>query len=313
MSVIYQHGRFDAHQAGEAAGALRLFYANRVLSGLRGAQSARECVLCARSAQDAHARELQCRGAEPAAQLVLYGAPAMGSQRELALSTACIATPRTSLILYFLMRRQLTLLETRSMLALLGKLDRLRSRPCGRSAVSVGHFPAGRLGHLQTFLGPSYAGLSANDHCRGSGLSLLVGVRPEDPRSCARSSQPSNEDCERKLWRVRQAAGQTGCRPAVRVSTLPASVLRLSSSYGVGHSPCTTGFHGSRMYPRQASSICTAMHNPQWVRYHSAASYIQPRKPTIGHAGDETRSRRRQLQLPSSSQSHTSRHCSYQY
>jgi putative peptidoglycan lipid II flippase len=41
--------------------------------------------------------------------------------RGLALSTACIATSNF-LLLYFLMRQQLTFLETRSMLALLGKL-----------------------------------------------------------------------------------------------------------------------------------------------------------------------------------------------
>jgi putative peptidoglycan lipid II flippase len=41
--------------------------------------------------------------------------------RGLALSTACIATSNF-LILYFLMRRQLTFLETRSMLQLLAKL-----------------------------------------------------------------------------------------------------------------------------------------------------------------------------------------------
>ena len=40
----------------------------------------------------------------------------------MALSTACIATSNF-LLLYFLMRRQLTFLETRSMLALLGKLS----------------------------------------------------------------------------------------------------------------------------------------------------------------------------------------------
>jgi putative peptidoglycan lipid II flippase len=118
MSVIYQHGRYDAYQAGEAAGALR-FYA----IGLSG-YAALKVLVNAFYAIDRRKTPMLVSFSAVALNLLLnwFFTLRLGwGHRGLALSTACIATSNF-LILYFLMRRQLTFLETRSMLALLGKL-----------------------------------------------------------------------------------------------------------------------------------------------------------------------------------------------
>jgi putative peptidoglycan lipid II flippase len=118
MSVIYQHGRFDARQAGEAAGALR-FYA----IGLSG-YAALKVLVNAFYALDRRKTPMFVSFSAVALNLLLnwFFTVRLGwDHRGLALSTACIATSNF-LLLYFLMRRQLTFLETRSMLALLGKL-----------------------------------------------------------------------------------------------------------------------------------------------------------------------------------------------
>jgi putative peptidoglycan lipid II flippase len=118
MSVIYQHGRYDAYQAGEAAGALR-FYA----IGLSG-YAALKVLVNAFYAIDRRKTPMFVSFSAVALNLLLnwFFTLQLGwGHRGLALSTACIATSNF-LILYFLMRRQLTFLETGAMVALLGKL-----------------------------------------------------------------------------------------------------------------------------------------------------------------------------------------------
>jgi len=118
MSVIYQHGRYDAYQVGEAAGALR-FYA----IGLSG-YAALKVLVNAFYALDRRKTPMFVSFSAVALNLLLnwFFVMKLGKgHRGLALSTACIATSNF-LLLYFLMRRQLVFLETRSMLALLGKL-----------------------------------------------------------------------------------------------------------------------------------------------------------------------------------------------
>jgi putative peptidoglycan lipid II flippase len=119
MSVIYQHGRYDAYQAGEAAGALR-FYA----IGLSG-YAALKVLVNAFYALERRKTPMFVSFSAVALNLLLnwFFTLQLGwGHRGLALSTACIATSNF-LILYFLMRRYLGFLETRSMLLLLGKLS----------------------------------------------------------------------------------------------------------------------------------------------------------------------------------------------
>jgi putative peptidoglycan lipid II flippase len=118
MSVLYQHGRFDAHQAAEAAGALR-FYA----VGLAGYAELKVLV---------NAFYALDRRKTP--MVVSFGAVALNlafnwiftfrlgwGPRGLAFSTGCVATSNF-LLLYALMHRQLGSLESRKMLASLIKI-----------------------------------------------------------------------------------------------------------------------------------------------------------------------------------------------
>jgi putative peptidoglycan lipid II flippase len=118
ISVLYQHRKFGAFEAGEAAGALR-FYA----IGLSG-YAALKVLVNAFYALDRRKTPMFVSFSAVALNLLLnwFFTLQLGwGHRGLALSTACIATSNF-LILYLLMRRQLTFLETRSMLVLLGKL-----------------------------------------------------------------------------------------------------------------------------------------------------------------------------------------------
>jgi putative peptidoglycan lipid II flippase len=118
ISVLYQHRKFGAFEAGEAAGALR-FYA----IGLSG-YAALKVLVNAFYALDRRKTPMFVSFSAVALNLLLnwFFTLQLGwGHRGLALSTACIATSNF-LILYFLMRRHLTFLETRSMLVLLGKL-----------------------------------------------------------------------------------------------------------------------------------------------------------------------------------------------
>jgi putative peptidoglycan lipid II flippase len=118
MSLLYQHGKTTAFQAGEAAGALR-FYA----IGLSG-YAALKVLVNAFYALDRRKTPMFVSFSAVALNLLLnwFFTLQLGwGHRGLALSTACIATSNF-LLLYFLMRQQLTFLETRTMLTLLGKL-----------------------------------------------------------------------------------------------------------------------------------------------------------------------------------------------
>jgi putative peptidoglycan lipid II flippase len=118
MSVLYQHGRFDAHQAAEAAGALR-FYA----IGLCG-YAALKVLVNAFYAIDRRKTPMVVSFVAVALNLVLnftFTRQLGWGHRGLALSTACVATSNF-LILYFLMRSHLGRLESRAMLSLLGKI-----------------------------------------------------------------------------------------------------------------------------------------------------------------------------------------------
>jgi putative peptidoglycan lipid II flippase len=118
ISVLYQHRKFGAFEAGEAAGALR-YYA----IGLSG-YAALKVLVNAFYALERRKTPMLVSFSAVALNLALnwvFTVRLGWGHRGLALSTACIATSNF-LILYFLMRRQLKFLETRALLVLLGKL-----------------------------------------------------------------------------------------------------------------------------------------------------------------------------------------------
>ena len=118
ISVLYQHGRFGAHETYESAGALR-FYA---------------LGLCGYAALKVLVNAFYAIGRRKTPMVVSFLAVALNlalnfiftrelgwGHRGLAFSTACVATSNF-LILYFLMRRQLGRLESHAMARLLMKL-----------------------------------------------------------------------------------------------------------------------------------------------------------------------------------------------
>lgn len=118
MSVIYQHGKYTAFEAGEAAGDLR-FYA----IGLSG-YAALKVLVNAFYALDRRKTPMFVSFSAVGLNLLLnwyFTFHLDWGHRGLAFSTACIATSNF-LLLYILMRQQLQHLETRTMLALLSKL-----------------------------------------------------------------------------------------------------------------------------------------------------------------------------------------------
>lgn len=118
ISVLYQHRKFGAFEAGEAAGALR-FYA----IGLSG-YAALKVLVNAFYALDRRKTPMLVSFVAVVLNLLLnwiFTLHLGWGHRGLALSTACIATSNF-LLLYALMRHHLTFLETRSLLSLLGKL-----------------------------------------------------------------------------------------------------------------------------------------------------------------------------------------------
>jgi putative peptidoglycan lipid II flippase len=118
MSVLYQHRKFGAFEAAEAAGALR-FYA----IGLSG-YAALKVLVNAFYAIDRRKTPMFVSFSAVALNLLLnwiFTVRLGWGHRGLALSTACIATSNF-LILYVLMRRELSYLETGSMVLLLCKL-----------------------------------------------------------------------------------------------------------------------------------------------------------------------------------------------
>jgi putative peptidoglycan lipid II flippase len=118
MSVVYQHHKFSAFEAGEAAGALR-FYA----IGLSG-YAALKVLVNAFYALDRRKTPMLVSFTAVGLNLLLnwFFTVRLGwGHRGLALSTSCIATSNF-LLLFWLMRRQLKTLETGAMLTLFAKL-----------------------------------------------------------------------------------------------------------------------------------------------------------------------------------------------
>src|SRR3984957_19548619 len=118
ISVLYQHGKFNAYQAAEAAGALR-FYA----IGLAG-YAALKVLVNAFYALDKRKTPMTVSFVAVALNLLLnwiFTFRLGWGYRGLAFSTGCIATVNF-LLLYALMRRQLKSLESRRMLKMLAKV-----------------------------------------------------------------------------------------------------------------------------------------------------------------------------------------------
>ena len=118
ISVLYQHGKFNAYQAAQAAGALR-FYA----IGLAG-YAALKVLVNAFYALDRRKTPMVVSFLAVGLNLLLnwlFTFHLGWGHRGLAFSTGCIATINF-LILYWLMSRQLEGLETRRMLIMLGKV-----------------------------------------------------------------------------------------------------------------------------------------------------------------------------------------------
>jgi len=118
ISVLYQHGRFGAHETAESAGALR-YYA----IGLCG-YAALKVLVNAFYAIDRRKTPMVVSFVAVALNLLLNWIFTMRlgwGHRGLAFSTACVASSNF-LILYFLMRSHLGRLESRAMLVLLAKV-----------------------------------------------------------------------------------------------------------------------------------------------------------------------------------------------
>jgi putative peptidoglycan lipid II flippase len=118
ISVLYQHGKFNAYQAGEAAGALR-YYA----IGLAG-YAALKVLVNAFYALDRRKTPMFVSFLAVALNLLfnwIFTVRLGWGHRGLAFSTGCIATVNF-LLLYALMRRHLKGLESRRMLVMLGKV-----------------------------------------------------------------------------------------------------------------------------------------------------------------------------------------------
>jgi putative peptidoglycan lipid II flippase len=118
ISVLYQHGKFNAYQAAQAAGALR-FYA----IGLAG-YAALKVLVNAFYALDKRKTPMLVSFLAVALNLLfnwIFTFRLGWGHRGLAFSTGCIATVNF-LLLYALMRRRLNGLESRRMLLMLGKV-----------------------------------------------------------------------------------------------------------------------------------------------------------------------------------------------
>jgi putative peptidoglycan lipid II flippase len=118
ISVLYQHGRFDAFQASQAAGALR-FYA----IGLAG-YAGLKVLVSAFYALDKRKTPMFVSFLAVAVNLLfnwVFSARLGWGYRGLAFSTGCVASCNF-LLLYALMRRNLQGLQTRRMLIMLVKV-----------------------------------------------------------------------------------------------------------------------------------------------------------------------------------------------
>jgi putative peptidoglycan lipid II flippase len=118
ISVLYQHGRFDAYQASQAAGALR-FYA----IGLAG-YAGLKVLVSAFYALDKRKTPMFVSFLAVAVNLLfnwIFSSRLGWGYRGLAFSTGCVASCNF-LLLYALMRRNLHGLQTRRMLLMLAKV-----------------------------------------------------------------------------------------------------------------------------------------------------------------------------------------------
>jgi putative peptidoglycan lipid II flippase len=118
ISVLYQHGRFNAYQTAQAAGALR-FYA----VGLCG-YAALKVLVNAFYALDRRKTPMLVSFMAVALNLLfnwIFTFRLGWGHRGLAFSTGCVAS-LNFLVLYGLMRHRLRRLETRRMLAMIGKV-----------------------------------------------------------------------------------------------------------------------------------------------------------------------------------------------
>jgi len=118
ISVLYQHGKFSAYEASEAAGALR-FYA----IGLAG-YAALKVLVSAFYALDQRTTPMFVSFMAVALNLLfnwIFTFQLGWGHRGLAFSTGCVASCNF-LVLYGLMHRHLHGLESRHMLTLLGKV-----------------------------------------------------------------------------------------------------------------------------------------------------------------------------------------------
>ena len=132
ISVLYQHGKFDAHEAAEAAGALR-FYA----LGLAG-YAALKVLVNAFYALDRRKTPMLVSFLAVGLNLLfnwIFTFRLGWGHRGLAFSTGCVATCNF-LLLYALMRRRLGGLESRRMLASLGKIAVAGAGLCAVCAAS---------------------------------------------------------------------------------------------------------------------------------------------------------------------------------
>ena len=147
ISVLYQHGIFNAHEAAQAAGALR-FYA----IGLAG-YAALKVLVNAFYALDRRKTPMLVSFLAVGLNLLLnwlFTFRLGWGHRGLAFSTGCIAT-FNFLLLYALMRRHLDGLESRRMLVMLGKVAVAAAALAAVCAVSSHWLMAGW--ETQPFLG----------------------------------------------------------------------------------------------------------------------------------------------------------------
>jgi putative peptidoglycan lipid II flippase len=151
ISVLYQHGKFTAYQAAQAAGALR-FYA----IGLAG-YAALKVLVNAFYALDRRKTPMLVSFLAVALNLALnwiFTLRLGWGHRGLAFSTGCIATINF-LLLYALMRRHLNGLESRRMLAMLVKVAAAAAVMAAICAAAA-HWLLGSW-QTQPFLGKSAA------------------------------------------------------------------------------------------------------------------------------------------------------------
>jgi putative peptidoglycan lipid II flippase len=181
ISVLYQHGRFDAGQTSQAAAALR-YYAIGLC-----AYSAIKVLVPAFYAIDRRKTPMNISFIAVGVNLVMnwFFTFRLGlGHRGLALSTGCVALSNFG-ILYWLMRRETRLLETRALLALLAKL----AIPCALLAGACWASRTWLLSQWATMpFAPKTIYLAGDDRSRGCGV-LRGGNTLQDRRDRRRDGR----------------------------------------------------------------------------------------------------------------------------